>query len=98
MTGGSSFLATTSPNGPYQSILGANAVFKMFTPPYSHWLGIRKSLSYWLCNGMDAVQGTACCNNNIVWFGTNRDKYHVKDECNTVVLELDIYGRIAGYR
>ena len=47
---------------------------------------------------MDAVQGTACCNNNIVWFGTNRDKYHVKDECNTVVLELDIYGRIAGYR
>ena len=33
MTGGSSFLATTSPNGSYQSILGVNAVFNMFTPP-----------------------------------------------------------------
>ena len=35
MTGGSSFLATTSPNGSYQSILGVNAVFNMFTPPPS---------------------------------------------------------------
>ena len=33
MTGGSSFLATTSPNGSYQSILGAPDVFNMFTPP-----------------------------------------------------------------
>ena len=28
------FLATTSPNGSYQSILGVNAVFNMFTPPF----------------------------------------------------------------
>ena len=38
MTGGSSFLATTSPNGSYQSILGFNAAYIQILVMYTQGL------------------------------------------------------------